>query len=234
MQINVELLLRKKCFNYDWRRAILSFLKYLIKNENPELYQEYYGAGKTKIKNYTYWAFLPGAVFEKDYISLTEDKIKVSLSSSDTKFLMSLYNGMIRFKGQTYPLAKDNEMEIQSVKIKKVKEIEEEEIIINMLSPLVARCHYKDKPDRYYLFNEDGFDESIQQNMKTRFENKTELPTLEPIKCKKVIVKAFDAVIPASMGVFRLKGDVSQLNRLYLNGVGNKTGGGFGKFEIIG
>lgn len=234
MQINVELSLKKKCFNQDWRRTILSFLKNLIENENPELYDEYYGSGKTSIKNYTYWAFLPGAVFEKDYISLTDDEIKISLSSSEIKLLMCFYNAMIKFKGKSYPLADGNEMKIRSVKIKKTKEIMEEEIIINMLSPLVARWHYADKPDRYYLYNEEGFNESIQKNMKTRFGDETELPVLEPIKCKKVIVKAFGAVIPASMGVFKLKGEISQLNRLYLNGVGNKTGGGFGKFEVIG
>ncbi len=40
MQLNIELLLNKNEFNHDWRRTMLSFIKSLLENENPELYRE--------------------------------------------------------------------------------------------------------------------------------------------------------------------------------------------------
>lgn len=59
------------------------------------------------------------------------------------------------------------------------------------------------------------------------------MPIIEPIKCKKVIVKAYGTNIPASLGVFKLTGDIKVLNELYLTGIGAKNSAGFGKFEVL-
>ena len=75
--------------------------------------------------------------------------------------------------------------------------------------------------------------ETIAYSMQTRFGTE-DVPTIESIKTKKVIVKAYGTTIPASLGIFKITGSTRQLNELYLDGCGGRSSSGFGKFEIVG
>lgn len=234
MQLNIELLLNKNEFNHDWRRTMLSFIKSLLENENPELYREYYGQGKTTMKKFNFWCYLSGAEFERERIILKSEKIYLYISSTEIQILMYLQNALIKAKNKSYPLQNGNQMKVASVKVQRTKDIREQEIVVSMLSPFVVRQHNKDKPDFYYIYNEEGFAAALKQNMKTKFSDADSLPIVEPIKGKKVIVKAYGTNIPANLGIYKISGSINQLEELYLNGLGGRHSAGFGKFDIIG
>lgn len=233
MKIRSIFELDKKEMNIDWRRTVMSFIKTALKKEVPELYEEFYGEGKVTVKPYTYWTVLPGAKFKEDLIILDKNEFTFFLSTNDVKIAMYFLNAFLSLKNKRMPLADKNYMRLKELKTIKEKPIIENEIIINMLSPMVVRQHYRDRPDKYILYNEQGFYKVFGQSVLAQIGYNDQLPEIEPIKCKKVIVKAFGGKIPASLGIFKLRGDKKVLNKLYMNGIGSKSSAGFGKFEIL-
>lgn len=234
MQLKIELKLEQKFINQDWRRTMLSFVKHLLQSESEEMYEKFYGKGSTEIKDFNYWTYLPGAKFQGDRIDLCNDEIQLYISSTNQKLLFIFQNAMLKFGKKKYPLAMDNHMWIKRVQVQKTVEIRENEILVEMKSPLVVRRHTKNEPDKYFLWNEEGFEECLRDNMRAKFPNAEELPKVEAIKGKRVIVKAFGRNIPCSLGFFKISGTKEQLNYLYLNGLGGRSGSGFGKPHIIG
>ena len=233
MQLNIEMSLTSNVMNLDWRRTILSFIKSLLEKEWPEYFESSYGQGSTRMKKMNFWSSLPGPQFRKDSIILSEKRFRVYISSSDNKLLLHLNNSILKYGSQPYLIGYGNTMVVKGARIVQTKPIESEEIIVKMISPLVVRRHNRDEKDRYFLPNEEGFEENVVYSMQTRFGTE-DVPTIEPIKTKKVIVKAYGTTIPASLGIFKITGSTKQLNELYLDGCGQRSSAGFGKFEIIG
>ena len=233
MQLNIEMSLASNVMNLDWRRTILSFIKNLLEKEWTEYFETSYGQGRNGMKKMNFWTCLPGVKFGEDRISLSEKRFRLYISSSDNNLLLHLNNAIMKYGSQPYPIGFGNTMVVKGTRIVQTKSIETEEIIVKMISPLVVRRHNRDKADRYFLPNEEGFQENIAYSMQTRFGTE-DVPTIESIKTKKVIVKAYGTTIPASLGIFKITGSTRQLNELYLDGCGGRSSSGFGKFEIVG
>lgn len=234
MSISIELELSKKELNLDYRRLGYSFLKNLIKSENSEMYENLFSKDTNKEKNFTFWIHLPNPVFKSDCIIVDEQRMTINISSTDTLLLMIIFNSALKSKKTQFPVINNGSMIIKNVKSYKDKTIRESEIIITMLSPLVSRFHYEDRKDDYYIFNENGFESTIKNMAEKKYGEVGKNFGITPIKCKKVIVKAYGTNIPSSLGIFKLSGDIKMLNVMYLNGLGSKNGAGFGKFDIIG
>jgi CRISPR-associated endoribonuclease Cas6 len=226
--------LEKSEINKDWRRLFLSYLKSKIEGENKEYFDNMYAKGKTIQKPFCFWGYFPGLKFEDDIAKIEGNEVKFYVSSTDIKFLFMLNNACLKGKNSKYPLANENSMCLVDSRISKTKDIEETEIIVKMLSPLVCRRHNIEDRDLYFLPGEDGFEETFKNIMQRKFSKEVSLPKLEAIKTHKVVIKAYGANIPSSLGIFKIMGECKQLNELYLNGIGSKTSAGFGKFEIIG
>lgn len=233
MKINITLALEKNELPLDWRRQMLSLIKSVLEKEAPDVYNKFYSKGNTSMKPFTFWTLLSNPKFTNDVIILDNAKFNLFISTTDTKLAFCLYNGMKQFKGK-FNLKNDNNLTVEKVKLEDEKEIIEHEILINMLSPLVVRQHYVDEKDRYILHNEDGFIETFEKCVMAQIKNSDKIPEIVPIKCKKVIVKAYGTNIPATLGIFKLTGDIKTLNKLYKEGIASKTSAGFGKFEVIG
>ncbi len=223
IKINVSLL--EKNIPIDYRRLILHLIKSVIEKEDKSLFDKYYS--DTSKKPFTFWTKLIGAKFFENYISLEKNEITFCISTNNTKLAFVLYNGFKSIRKTSFEIGKTNKLFIENVKVIGEKEIVDNEIIINMLSPLVIRKHVKGEKDKYFLFNEDGFNEQFLYAT----ENKIEI---EAVKCRKVIVKAYGTNIPSTLGIFKVKGDINSLKNAYLCGLGSKTSAGFGKFDIIG
>lgn len=233
MKIQITLKLKKSELPLDWRRTMLSFIKMTLQSEAPTIYNEFYQKGSMKMKPFTFWALLKNPRFKNDCIELSEQEISLFISTIDTKLAFCLYNGMKKHEN-SFDIGKGNSMSILRVKLLEEKEILDNEIIINMLSPLVVRKHFENEKDRYFLYNEEGFFENFSQCVNAQIKNINKIPEIVPIKCKKVIIKAYGTNIPASLGIFKLSGDIDTLNKLHKIGISSKNGAGFGKFEVIG
>lgn len=234
MKLCVKLILAKKEMNSDWRRAMLSLIKHLLQSEAPQLYEEYYGEYKTTMKKFNYSLVLPGAKFADDRIMLNSDEIYLYISSSEKLIMMYFQNALLKKRGKSFPLQHENSMKIDSVRITKTPDITDSEIIVKMLSPLVVREHSKDNKDKYYYYDEEGFLETLQRTLARQLGDTEKVPVVEPVKAKRVVVKAFGGNISCNLGIFKITGEPSQLEQLYLNGLGSKSSAGFGAFEIIG
>lgn len=233
MAISIELELTKKEINLDYRRLGYSLLKKLIESENSKMFEELFSKDTNKEKRFTFWIHLPNPVFKADCVFVDQQKMTLNVSSTDTRLLMIIFNSALKSRAKQYPVINNGSMIIKNVRYLKDKAVRESEIIITMLSPLVSRFHFEDKKDDYYLFNEKGFESTIKKMVEKKYGEVGKNFEIIPIKCKKVIVKAYGTNIPSSLGIFKLSGDVKMLNDMYLNGLGSKNGAGFGKFDII-
>ncbi len=231
MTIQIKISLGIGQLPLDYRRLILHFIKIILSSEDKEIYHKFYADGKNPRKPFTFWLVLPGAKFLDDKISLDKQEFTLNISSTDTKLLFILYNGFK--KVNQFKISEHNIATVKSVKVKEVKPIKDSQVIIKMLSPLVIRKHLKGEQDRYMLYNEDSFDEYFKINVSSQLTAGQNAPQILPLKCKKVIVKAFGTNIPASLGVFKLSGEPEVLQKLFLIGLGSKNSAGFGKFEVI-
>lgn len=233
MKINISIMLEKNELPIDWRRTMLSLIKKTLQSEAPEVYDEFYKKGSTKMKPFTFWALFKNPSFKNNCIELSEQQLSLFISTNDTKLAFCLYNGFKKQK-ESFNIFNGNSMNIIRVKLEQEKVIRDNEIIVNMLSPLVVRKHSETEKDRYFLWNEYEFLETVKQCVNAQLKNIDKVPEIIPIKCKKVIVKAYGTNIPASLGIFKLTGDIDILNKLYQTGIASKNGAGFGKFEVIG
>ncbi len=232
MTIQVKVSLNQGIIPLDYRRLILHFLKAVLASQDEKLFEEYYSNNSTKRKPFTFWAKLPKAQFTQNEIIFENKEFSFFVSSNDTKLSFVLYNGLKTKK--KFSIGEQNFAIVKHVGLKNEKQILEDEIIVNMLSPLVVRHHEKGKKDRYILYNEDGFFDVFKTNVLTQLSHHEKIPEIEPIKCKKVVVKAFGTNIPSTLGVFKLTGQPEVLQKLSLIGIGSKNSAGFGKFEVIG
>lgn len=234
MKINISIQLDNKELPIDWRRKMLSLIKLILKNKSEDLYEEFYGIGKNTIKPFTFWALFPEAKFSDRHIELSNNKFNLFISTTDLKLAFILYEGAeyLQRIGKHVKI-KDIGLRIIDVDICETKKIIENEIIVNMLSPLVVKQHFREKNDKYFLYNEENFNEMFKQCVGSQLKGIDKVPEITPIKAKKVIVKAYGTNIPASLGIFKLSGDIKILNQLYQTGMSSKNGAGFGKFEIV-
>lgn len=234
MKINISIELDNNELPIDWRRKMLSLIKQILKNQSPSLYEEFYEVGTNKIKPFTFWALFSESKFCADHIELSRNKFNLFISTTDLKLAFTLYEGAEYFQRISKHIKiKDIGLKIIDVNICETKKIIENEIIVNMLSPLVVKQHFKEQNDKYFLYNEENFNEIFKQCVGSQIKDIEKVPEITVIKAKKVIVKAYGANIPASLGIFKLSGDIKILNQLYQMGMSSKNGAGFGKFEIV-
>ncbi len=232
MTIKLKFINESRWLPKDYRRMCLHIIKGVLIKEDELLYQAYYDKNKVNKKPFTFWVNLSKSNFMKDEISLEGKELTLYISTIDTKLAFVIYNGFK--KSSTFPIGKNAVLQLDRVSVVNERPVQENEILVSMLSPLVVRNHEKGRKDRYYIANEDGFLEQIGINISNQLEPYEDVPQIEVIKCKKVIVTSYGTNIPASLGVLKLSGNVQVLEKLRSIGLGSKTAAGFGKFKVIG
>lgn len=209
------------------------------KNISEDLYQRLYDKSRSIMKAFTYSYYLPGAKFTDDKILLDKNEFMVFFTDADDKEFLYLFNAFQTMKFRHYSMNK-NSMQLISVYIQNINDITDDEIIIKMQSPLLARYHDNDtNSDSYYTFDKDEFSDVVKENVKI-FIQRMNIPvetddfSIQAIKGKKVIIPVFGRNTDASLGIFKLKGSVALLNVLQRSGIGVRRSTGNGKFEVLG
>lgn len=239
MKIIVRFQLKKPQLPIDYRRLMVSFLKASFTSNDLELFEQFYGKGTTVQKPFAFDVKLPKASFKKESILLNSNEIQLTIILEEKMLGIRIYNAMIHMKQEDikYPMADRNYMKIKSVRTEEHKKILENEVTIQMLSPLVLRDHKKGEKDYYYQAGDSEFLNIAKQVIQAQISNlkntsKSMDIVLEPIKTKKVIVKTFGINVPASLGSFKLSASAEIINLLYQIGIGSRRSEGFGVFEI--
>lgn len=224
MQISLQFETTKNWFPIEFRKVIMSLIKNSIKDESISLYDKYYG--NTSKKNFTFSFYSKNPKLCNEKFEIEDNSINVSISTSDSIFGYLLMNVLNHKLYKPYPLGNDNYLILKNIRQHKDKIIKTNEIICKTTSPICVCEHKKgdNKSTRFYSIDSSQFIESIKEKYFVEF---------IPIDCKKTIVRHQKMKFETTRGTFKLKGTPYTLQKLYLDGLGSRTGEGFGKFDII-
>lgn len=240
MRLKIEIELKNKHLPLDYRPTIISLFKYsLTIYENGKHFSNYYETGKDK--PFTFAVGIPNSKFTKEMILVPNRKINITFSTSDISTGIVFFNALLMQKNKSYPLAYENAMSIKNILIEKEFSITTNTIDIMFKSPLCVREHSKkNNKDIYYSYEKDGFKEALNKVLEFQIANSDILCTsvlegfsINPISCKKTVVRHHSQFVEVTVGMFSLTGNIALLNYLYTNGIGSRKSSGFGMIEIM-
>lgn len=215
----------------DYRPAIISLLKFVLSTHYPEAYSANYDGAKQK--SFTFSVALAKPNFTNEKILLKGNNVKISISSWDEFDSMLIYNAFQKSKGHCHPLSDGNSMTVKSVKISPVREVPGSQVIIKFLSPLVVRDHKLGEPDRYYVYDDIGFDECLNRVVSRQLGRDVSI-RLRPADGKKAVIMLFGVKMRTSVGTYSLEAEPDILSRLLKGGIGSRRSEGFGHFILAG
>ena len=224
--------------NLDYRRLMLSFLKNALQKNNPELYNNMYGDGVTKEKNFASDIRMGYVKYLSDCIQLTNNEFVWEIVTPDLLLGIDIYNALLGVRNIDYPAYKGNKIRLKKIRIENHKHYDGNSVLIRFCSGICVRRHIKGEKDKYFFFDEEGFFEQLLCNLKIQLKESgiNDLGDfgLEAVEAKRVYSKTFGIIIPNSVGRFRLTGSNELINYLCQAGIGSRRNNAFGMFEIIG
>lgn len=239
MRFNLKFDLQHETLDLDYRPIILSFIKNALCQDNLTFYQALYGEGTVQ-KLFAFAPYLPSPVFSGDTVKVNKLCLEVLFTTPDYPTFISLYNAFLKQKYKPYPLKLNNSMTLKSIVMIPERVIEKDCAMIKLLSPLVVRRHNKeDNQDQYFIYNQENFESVWHETLHPLLSQVSDSRsindlTIKPLRCKKVVVRAFGQTIDSTIGTLQLNGDRALLNYLFSLGMGSRRSQGFGVFDLIG
>ncbi|HEX2927712.1 MAG TPA: CRISPR-associated endoribonuclease Cas6 [Ruminiclostridium sp.] len=227
----------------DYRRKIVSFLKYSIEKSSSDFYEELYGKGNNTNKDFAMSVyFVPETRIGRDNISVNSRKMIINLSTPDAYTGIQIYNAVSSQKFTWHKLSGENAIRVIKISNEKEKIITQGKAVFNTLSPIVIRDHNQETgKDWFYTFEDAAAQEILKRNLQRELKGKFSRDISHDIdklnidfgRMKKLIVQCYELKIPASLGVLSLEGEQYLLQYLYQRGLGSKRSLGFGMLELI-
>jgi len=235
MRLILKFKLEHEKFTNQYRNFLTSYFKFALSKEYYDEFSKYYENPQTK--NFTFTVFIKNLKHYNGLIISPNKEIIMTISSSDYKFIMLLYNSLLMNKNKKMNISPNNKIRLSQLSLTHLKEINNNEIKIKMLSPLLIRDRdIENNIDSYKTIKDDNFIKYLNDNLiylaKSLNLNINKLE-ITPIKTKKVVVPVMQVRYDATIGTFKLKGDLETLNTLYKIGIGSRRSYGFGMFEVI-
>lgn len=239
MKFSLEFKLKENKISCEYRKTIMYFLKRCINDANDgKYYDDFYGNSNSK--NLTFSVFLKNPQFIGEKIILGSNQLKVIISILDIKYSYIFYSSFLEAKHKKVVLESDNYMVLEKVIKLSETEVYNNKLLIKMNSPLLVRKHDREKNrDWYFYFSEQEFKEELKNNLQFQLYNEGFSEQLineiriEPIKCKKVVVKHYGCRFAGSLGNFLLEGNPIILNYLLKAGISSRRNEGFGMAELL-
>jgi|SRR5690554_1911444 len=235
MRLILKFKLEHEKFTNQYRNFLTSYFKFALSKEYYDEFSKYYENPQTK--NFTFTVFIKNLKHYNGLIISPNKEIIMTISSSDYKFIMLLYNSLLMNKNKKMNISPNNKIRLSQLSLTHLKEINNNEIKIKMLSPLLIRDRdIENNIDSYKTIKDDNFIKYLNDNLiylaKSLNLNINKLE-ITPIKTKKVVVPIMQVRYDATIGTFKLKGDLETLNTLYKIGISSRRSYGFGMFEVI-
>ena len=242
MRFALDLELHNSTLPIEYRKLVLSYIKNtLVKCNDGKYFDRFFK--DTNEKGYCFSVILPKSKFLKDQILLENKEIKIIFTTDDRSNAgFILFNAFISQKNKPYKLPNSNTMTLKSISQRKREEIVSNKAIFKTTigSGLCVRDHNKESnKDKYFIFNEKEFREKFRNVLDRQLlgagftidEIKT--LTINPIQCKKVVVKHYRRFIDTSVGIFELQGNSNILQYIYDSGIGSRKSSGFGMIDLV-
>lgn len=242
MRFILTLEVKKNIFPIEYRKLVLSYIKNALSECNSGKYYDKFFKDTVQ-KDYCFSVILPKAKFSKNQIELDGNEIKILFSTEDKRKVgFILFSAFIAQKNKKYPLENNNFMILKSIKKKKKEEILNSKAIFKttMGSGICVRDHDRESnKDIYYVYSDKEFREKLQVILKNevvkagfREEEANEIK-INPIQCKKVVVKHYRRYIDATTGMFEIQADNRILQHFYNVGLGSRKSSGFGMIDLV-
>lgn len=242
MRFSLNFELKNNIIPIEYRRVILSYIKNALHQCNGGKYYEDFFKN-TKQKDYCFSVILPKCKFDKNTIQLEKSELKVIFSISDSKKLgLILFSSFIAQKNKPYPLSNNNIMILRSINRELSEIITSNKVIFKTVtgSGLCIRDHNKENnEDIYYIYSNDKFKEKtkivLHNQLANAGFNEVEINNVDinPIQCRKVIVKHYKRYIDVTIGMIEVSGDKKILQYFYDTGFGSRKSEGFGMLNLV-
>lgn len=242
MRFFLTLELKEPNFPIEYRKTILSYIKNALSKCNNGKYFEQFFKDNIQ-KDYCFSVLLPKCKFNRSEIQLDKKEVKILFSIEDKeKAGLILFSAFIGQKNKSYPLPGNNFMILKSINTKKSEEIWNSKVIFKTTlgSGLCVRDHDKENNrDNYYVYNDNEFRDKLSivlynQALQAGFNEEEAMEIkVNPIQCKKVVVKHYNRYIDTSVGMFEVHGNRRVLQHFYDAGIGSRKSMGFGMVDLV-
>lgn len=242
MRFSLTFKLDKPSFPMEYRRIVISYIKNAISECNKGKYYEKFFKDSNQ-KDYCFSVVLPKSRFNKDQIELENNELKILFSTADTqKTGLILFSAFLEQKNKVYPLPNDNSMILKSVVNQKQELLSNSRAIFktSIGSGVCVRDHKREEnKDFYYVFDDEKFREKIYQIVKNQVikagfsEKEAKEIVINPVQCKKVVVKHYRRYIDISTGIFEIQANSDILQHFYDVGIGSRKSSGFGMLDLV-
>ncbi|MCM1288324.1 MAG: CRISPR-associated endoribonuclease Cas6 [Clostridium sp.] len=239
MKLVAEFNLKQKTLPSEWRKCIISYMKKCLSEANEGKYFDtYYETGKDK--PFTLSVKFSSPTYEKDKLIVADTKLKLFVSTPDSKTGFILFSAIVAQKGKEFPLPMENSMTLHTVRQLTEKTVKSNRILIKMQAPLCIRKHYPDtNKDWYYsVKQQDQFcDEAkkvlYEQLKSAGFAENDCVVDIMPVNAKVAIIRHYGIKIECSLGDFILEGSPKVLDYLSKAGMGSRRSSCFGMFSVM-
>lgn len=242
MRFTLKFELKKAVFPVEYRSVILSYIKNAMSKCNDgKYYEEFFK--DTIQKDYCFSVILPKCTFKNDEILLERNEVKLLVSTEDSKKAgLVLFSAFIAQKNKAYPLPNGNSMTLRGISQEKQEEIYNAKAIFKTTlgSSLCVRDHDKEtNSDTYYIYSDEKFREKLRVVLSNQLinagfnENEAKDIKINPIQCKKVVVKHYRRYIDTTTGIFEIQANSEILQHFYDSGIGSRKSAGFGMLDLV-
>lgn len=220
----------------DIRRAFLKMLKSIF--GLTDVYEELFGSKKPKpyVTNIAFKRFYP----RKESITI-RFPITFSFSTGFPEYSRPFASGAAKFANSGYLVELGGKhFQVDDIRAIPHSVTYAENARVSAASHICVPRAGFDRRDhakgpQYVVPGEDGFHASLNSVVERRMNEcgirKSSPLSLRPIKVEKRAVKFYGGIVFAFKGSFELFGDPTTLNFVRMNGLGAKTGSGFGMIE---
>lgn len=239
MRIYLKFTTKNEKLPIDYRRVFLSFFKRCLSNiANGRYYEKYYFSPNRR--PFTFAVKLPGPSFSSTEITISKNEFSLTFSTGDSTAGFVFMSAFIAQKGKSFPAPLKNAYTLESVTRLPDGVVSSDSAMVKMLSPLCLREHDKDNNrDAYYSVIRENFSEKAnkilsRQLLSAGFSEEVACSVaVEPVNCKKTVVKHYGCSVECTLGDLVIKADKSVINYFLQYGIGSRKSAGFGLAELI-
>lgn len=244
MRILIEIKTKEIPLNYNY--IILSLIKNNLSRENPLLFDSYYKSEEYdfRTKPFTYALKLENYKIDKDNDKVDlQERCMLTISTDDYVLGSVIYNSFINSKDFTYK--NEYKLTIGKVIMLKERKIVSNEAVFKTMSPIVVR----NRKGEFLKIDDENYEKELNYITNEVLKACTgsglkENLKFEPVMMKKRVIKEEIAKVSKNInknifyitgyeGIFKLTGNLEDLNAIYKLGVGFRRSSGFGCLEIV-
>ena len=244
MRLELQMSLLKPQIDTDYRRIVISYLKFALEHcEEGRFFEKFYKKRNNINKDYSFSTVFHNPKFTKEKIYFDKNEMKIIFSCSDQKRTgLIFHTAFLSVLNMKFPLANGNYMMLKKIVQKKEVLITEPVVYFQTMlgNGLCVREHDRETNRDLFITCEDKeFTDKAETIIRNQlqiagfYKNQYEDIKIEPVDCKKIVVKHYGIFVDLTVGILKISGDMNVVQYLYQSGVGSHHASGFGALNVV-